>query len=181
MKTLAEIELEVEKVAALIGVSPGALPTYGTSADFGRPHIEVSGGAYHYVAIERGQELSRVTTPSFDELLFLIFRDVTFHLAVEFELEHRVELQDCRRKIFDYQIQLLSTLSSAWAVRQAAEHERILAAHPFDDFAGYYASTIAGYTRAGFPYGAARRLATITTVKEKVRLWLQRFIRKPAV
>jgi hypothetical protein len=155
MKKLDEIVIEVERLATLIGAFPDTLPTYGMSSDFARPHIEVSDCEYHYVVVERGQERSRVTTVSFDELLFLVFRDVTFHLAVEFELRHRIELQDCRRGIFSHQIQLLSALSSAWAARQAADHVGILATHPFDDFAGYYASRIAGYTQAGLSYGAA--------------------------
>jgi len=180
MKTLAEIQVEVEKLAAQIYASREALPTYGTSADFGRPHIEIRGREYHYVAVERGQELVRVAATNLDELLFLIFRDVTFHLAAEFELQHRIELQDCRRIIFYHQVQLLSTLSSAWAVRQADAHRRILGAHPFDDFAGYYASRIVGYTRAGFPYGAVRRLAAVATTKEKVSAWWHRFIGKAA-
>jgi len=180
MRTLAEIEIEVERLAALIGASRDVLPTYGRSADFGLPHIEVSDCEYHYVVVERGQERSRATTASFDELLFLIFCDVTFDVAVEFELQHRIELQDCRRVIFAHQIQLLSALSSAWADRQAEDHIEILATNPFDDSAGYYASRIAGYTQAGFPYGAACKLAAIATTKAKFSAWLQRFIRRTA-
>lgn len=180
MKTLSEIQVEVERLAAQIDASRGALPTYGTSADFGRPHIEVSSGEYHYVVVERGQELSRVTTANFDELLFLIFRDVSFHLAVEFELQHRIELQDCRRIIFDHQIQLFSKLSSAWAVRQTDEHRKILQAYPFDDLAGYYASSIASFTRAGYSYEVARKLAALATTKEKLVAWGHRLFRAVA-
>lgn len=176
MRTLAEIELEVKRLAGIIEASVEALPTYGFSADFGRPHIEVGELEYHYVAVERGQEISRVSTSDLDDLLFQIFCDVTFHLAVEYELEHRIETQDCRRIIFRRQIELLSTLSPAWAGCESARHVMILDANPFDDFAGYYASRIADYHRAGFSYDWACKLATLATNKAKIVAALHRFM-----
>jgi hypothetical protein len=178
MRTLAEIQPEVERLAATIGVSSVALPTYGCSADFGRPHIEVSDLQYHYVAVERGMEISRVTTFDFNELLFRIFSDVTFHLAVEFELKHRLDMQDCRRIIFDCQIQLLSTLFPAWADRELANHVKILEASPFDDLAGYYASRIGNYRRAGCSYSMACKLAALDTKNAKLIASFKRLIKR---
>jgi hypothetical protein len=136
MRTLKQIKSEVDRMAAIIEAAEcSALPTYGHSEDFARPHIEVDSGGYHFVVVERGQEQSRFATPDLDELLYLIFQTVTFSLACDYELAYRIASQDSRRLIFQWQIQLLSQLSQGWAQRKAEDHERVLREHPFDDFA----------------------------------------------
>ena len=134
MVTLSEIKAEVDRRAALIGASGRVLPTYGHSDDFGYPHIEVDERGYHYVVVERGNELERTTTPSLDELLYRIFNGVTFSLAVNYEVQHRIAGEDCRRQIFRHQIELLSRLDARWAARCSKEKGRILRENPFRDF-----------------------------------------------
>jgi hypothetical protein len=151
MKSLAEIKSEVDRRAALIGAAGHhSLPTYGHTEDGARPHIEVDSRAYHYVVVERGQELSRFTTHDVDELLYRIFQSVTSDLAFTYELAHRVEAQDCRRLAFQRQVELLSQLSPSWGERDADEHQRILRTHPFDDQAAVRARLSAqiGWKRA---------------------------------
>lgn len=137
MKTLVQIQGEVERLAALIGaVGHHSLPTYGRTEDGARPHIEVDSRGYHFVVVERGQEQSRSTTKDLDDLLYQIFQSVTFSLACAYELQHRVETQDCRRLLFRRQIELLSQIYERWGQREAEEHERILKEHPIDDLSG---------------------------------------------
>lgn len=133
MKNLSEIEAEVNRLAAKIGASGYILPTYGHTEDGARPHIESDARGYHYVVVERGQELRRDTTRDLDELLYQIFESVTFSLACEYELAHRVAGQDSRRLLFAWQIKLLSALSPSWAEREVRDHQRILQQHPFKD------------------------------------------------
>ncbi len=131
--TLSEIKAEVDRLAAHIGASGYVLPTYGRSEDGARPHIEVDSHDYHYVIVERGQELKRLTTNDLDELLFNVFESVTFSLACKCELAHRVESQDFRRILFQRQVELLSTLFPHWGERESQNHKQILRQHPFDD------------------------------------------------
>ena len=141
MKSLTEIKADVDRLAAMIGATGyHALPTYGHTEDFARPHIEVDSHGYHFVVVERGQVLDRFTTREPDDLLCRIFQGVTFSLAIDYELAHRIETQDCRRLGFQRQVELLSQLSKRWAEREAEEHERILREHPFDDYSGIRAS-----------------------------------------
>ena len=135
MLTLEEIKSEIDKLAQGVGASGSILPTYGHSEDFARPHIEVDDSGYHYVVVERGKEEERFTTRVLNELLYRVFRDVTFTLAFDYELRHRVGGQDCRREGFRHQIELLSTLSPEWARRSADDQSKILHEHPFDDSA----------------------------------------------
>jgi hypothetical protein len=130
---LAEIEHCVRRLAARIGAPDRELPTFGHSEDGARPHVEVTARGLHYVVVERGEELQRLTTRDVDELLWHVFKDVTFSLAGRFELAHRVPGQDTRRARFAKQVELLETLSPVWAKRLSAEHRVILASHPFDD------------------------------------------------
>lgn len=131
--TLNDIKFEIKRLAAQINASADLLPAYGHSEDGARPHIEVDSHGYHYVVVEHGQELSRVTTTEPEELLYYIFKDVTFNLACQHELKHRVENQDSRRLMFQYQEELLSILSPKWGTMKAWEHQKILEQHPFDD------------------------------------------------
>lgn len=126
MKTLPEIKAEVDGLAARIGAADNVLPTYGHSEDGARPHVEVDFSGYHYVTVERGQELERLTTNDFGELLFYIFRNAAFSLACAYEREHRVENQDFRRILFRRQIELLATLFPHWGDRESRRHAEIL-------------------------------------------------------
>jgi len=135
MLTLSEIKTEIDGLAAKVGVSGNCLPTYGHSEDWARPHIEVDSLGYHYVIVERGQELKRITTSDLNELLYHVFEAITFDLACAYELANRVENQDFRKLLFKCQIDLLSKLSKEWSIREAQQHDQILCEHSFDDFA----------------------------------------------
>ena len=82
MLKLFEIEIRVNELAQKIGASQNILPTYGYSEQTARPHVEVSPWAYYYVVAQSGQEVSRFATLQVDELLYKIFVEVTFELAV---------------------------------------------------------------------------------------------------
>jgi hypothetical protein len=151
MKTLTEIKTEVDRRAAMIGaVGHHSLPTYGHSEDGARPNIEVDLQGYHFVVVERGTERSRFTTRDLDELFYKIFQSVSFNLACDYELAHRIETQDFRRLLFKRQVDLLSEVSEGWGRRRSKEHEEILREHPFDDccFVRLRGSTQFGWTKA---------------------------------
>ena len=159
MPALQEIKAEVDRLAAKIGASGYDLPTYGHSEDFARPHIESDSRGYHFVVVERGEELKRFTTPKLAELFERVFKSITFNLACKYELEHRVELPDCRKIIWLHQIDLLAMLSADWAEREAKRHKEILSQHPFDDFGSVRATLCKDYRDQGQIPDAAWRLA----------------------
>ena len=138
--TLTEIKTKVDELAEKIGASASILPTYGYSEDFACPHLEVDARGYHYVVIERGLELERRTTHDLDELLYIIFSGVTFGIACHYEFTHRIETQDVRRIIFQYQVDLLLRLKPKWGQREIERHAEILSQHPFDDMASIRAT-----------------------------------------
>jgi len=93
------VEALVRRRAAEIDAPTTALPTFGWTEDGARPHIEMARAGYAYVVVERGVEQSRQVTGDLDELLWWVFRDVTFDTACSFEVAHRREGEDFRRQL----------------------------------------------------------------------------------
>jgi len=132
--TLFEIKSEVEKLADKIGAAGLHLPSYGKQENDARPYVDVNSQGYHYIVMERGQEYEHIITTDLDTLLFSIFVPITFMLAMTYELAHRIETQDSRRITYQWQNQLLASLSPEWANRQAHHQAKLLQERPFDDY-----------------------------------------------
>jgi len=133
MKTLAQIKARVRDLAKQINGKPELLPTFGSSDDFGRPHIEVRENAYHYIVLERGQKVSYLTTNELDELLYWIFRDITSQMGYSYELAHRNPKQDFRRIAFAHSQELLNKLDPVWKTRRGTELSETLEKYPYKD------------------------------------------------
>ena len=94
--------------AAKVDARPSAFPTFGSSDHSGRPHIECSRDRFDYVVCERGSEFERRSHRRHSRSALLIFKDVTFALACDFELAHRKPRTDCRRLIFSRNEELIA-------------------------------------------------------------------------
>ncbi len=120
--SLGQIERWVDGLAEVVGAPPSYLPTYGSSEDFARPHIEVSRKRMAFVVVERGRELERQEFVEAVELLEHIFRGVAFNMAVDWEVDHRDEAEDFRRRLWAKQLVLLDRLHPRWAEQLASLH-----------------------------------------------------------
>jgi hypothetical protein len=130
------LDLQAEYNTLAQRVSPWEGGTYGFLTerhDDGSSHVEFINGEYHYVATERGLELSRQVTSSRDEILYWLVYDVTFWLSVQFELKNRVEGQDCRRIMFAHWQELMDRADAKLADRLKGDIARILSENPFID------------------------------------------------
>lgn len=151
-KKLNQIEAEVNRLAAIINAPGSLLPTYGYSKDLRFCHVEAErNGRLSWVAVERGEELKRHNTSQLDELLYWIFSDITFSMALAFELKHRIENQDFRRIMFAKQRELLGTINPKWKALASSRHRDILKDHPFDDLASLRASYFGTLRNQGYP------------------------------
>ncbi|HVW96308.1 MAG TPA: Imm63 family immunity protein [Mucilaginibacter sp.] len=134
--SLSEVKQLVNQLALKIQAPQFLLPTYGESLDNAHPYIEIDrSGLLFYLANERGQEVLRYIAKDIDDLLYNIFKDITFSMATKYELSNRVKGQDFRKILFAEQERLLSILSSDWQLRRHIDIKNILLNHPFDDFA----------------------------------------------
>lgn len=99
--TLTELKIIANQLAAKLNAPLYELPTFGPPIGDGTPNIEIDDqGLFHYAMSERGEEYDRNTTAELDEVLYLIFSDVTFKMALDFERKNRIETQDFRRLVY---------------------------------------------------------------------------------
>ncbi len=159
MLTLSEIEVKVNELAQKIGAPQNILPTYGYSEQIARPHVEVSPWAYQYVVAQSGQEVSRFTTRDIDQLLYKIFADVTFGLAITYAEKNHIENQDIRRSAFQRQVELLTLLSPQWGERGSQEHAQTLMQAPFDDDGSLRAAYWKSLRDQGYSVAQANKMA----------------------
>lgn len=132
--SLADIKLQVDKLAAKIQAPEYLLPTYGSSEDGARPHIEIDRpNKLFYIVVERGEEIRKDYATELNDLLYMIFSNVTFSMACDYELKHRIESQDFRRILFAKQEELLGFLKPDWQTREHEHHKTILKSHSFRD------------------------------------------------
>ncbi len=133
MLSLIEIKYKVEQLANKINVPAKRMPTYGTSKNDGTPYIEVDDSYYYYLALERDVKCINRQTPDLEELLYWIFHDITFTMAMSYELEHRVSnvSRDHRKTIFAYQLDMLNKLNPLWKKRREQEIIDILKETPY--------------------------------------------------
>jgi hypothetical protein len=146
--SLSEVKQLVDQLASKIQAPQFLLPTYGESLDNAHPYVEIDrSGLLFYLANERGQEVLRYIAKDIDDLLYNIFKDITFSMATKYELANRVKGQDFRRIYFAEQERLLGILNSDWQLKKHQEFEKTLTDNPFDDFASirvdYYEELVA--------------------------------------
>jgi hypothetical protein len=127
---LDQIKAMVEQMAARILVPSYLLPTFGSSDDLGRAHVEVDAYGYHLIVVERGSEQYRTTVQSIDDLLFEIFRNVASAMGFEFELKQKKRATDPRGVAFAKALSILGILSSDWERRQKDHYEKVLSTSP---------------------------------------------------
>jgi hypothetical protein len=130
------LDLQVEYNALAQRVAPWPSGTYGfltVPSDNGNFHVEFVDGKYHYIATERGTELSRQVTRSRDEMLYWLVSDLAFWLSVQYELKHRIEGQDCRRIMFEHRQELMDRAGTEMADRLRDELAAIVSENPFLD------------------------------------------------
>ena len=99
------------------------LPTFGYNEDGARPEIRIDGVGYHFVVIERGQQIDHKVFTQLEEILFHIFEGVTFQMARDYEVKNRIEGQDFRIVLFTKQLQLLNQIDASFAERQREKNE----------------------------------------------------------
>ena len=129
------LEKEVEKIGSIINAPMSLLIVRTFPIGDGTPHVEFKDDECFYVSSERGHEFYREKITDLNELLYRIFNRVTTRMAMDYELAHRVESQDCRRLIFNKKLELLGKISPDWEDRERREITKTLIRSPYNDLA----------------------------------------------
>ena len=133
--SIEQIQLEFNEYLRRINPAFSESPIQTTRGDDGTSHLEIIDNTYHYIATERGLELSRQITQDKDELLYWLVSELAWGMAITYEFKNRVKGQSFRRLLFAKTIENLNKANPAWAERKQKEFDEILAIHPFDDIA----------------------------------------------
>jgi hypothetical protein len=120
MKTVREVEKDVTARLRRLGAPWLDPPHFGDSPGYEGTHIEVKDGLYHYVFVERGEEQSRKSSASYDDLLYWIFTPLTRRFA-SYVLEYRSEDSDHKQLVFSKQIELMQLISPKLGERLESE------------------------------------------------------------
>ena len=153
------LEKEVEKIGNIIGAPRSLLIVNTSPIGDGTPHVEFKNDECFYVSSERGHEIFREKISDLNELLYRIFDRITTRMATDYELDHRVESQDCRRLIFDKKLELLGKISSDWEDRERREIAKTLAVSPYDDLASARAAYCRKLREGGMSEADINKLA----------------------
>jgi hypothetical protein len=130
MRSLAEIEAIINKLARQISAPSSAMPTYNNSRRDGTPDIEVGNSLYYYRAFDRSAVSSNRQTDNIARLLYWVFEDITSMMASDYVREHREPQTDPRKARFEYQLLLLDKINHEWKEIRKKEIEEILKNSP---------------------------------------------------
>jgi len=95
--------------------------------------IYVENSKYYYIIMERGQLNKLFESKDLEEVLYPLFESITFSLASDYELNHRIENEDSRRLLWKKQLELLKKINRNFFVKCQIEIEKILKIAPFND------------------------------------------------
>ena len=90
-------------------------------------------GNYHYVCMERGNENKHFVEPNIKEILYYVFNDITFLLAIKYELEHRKGKEDSRKILFKKQLELLGMIDKKYQGMREKIIAEVLEKAPYQD------------------------------------------------
>ncbi|MDH5414542.1 MAG: hypothetical protein OEW87_10420 [Flavobacteriaceae bacterium] len=107
--TLPEIEDKIREYASIIDAPEELIPTFGFSDQSGLSHIEIQDGCYFLIVCQKGDELSRESFDSTDELVFKVLQDISYSMACDLDFDGADD-QNFRERFLDAQQHLMSKI-----------------------------------------------------------------------
>ena len=143
----------IEKLASIIDAPNHLLPTLGNSLD-SHPNIAVSNsGQLSYEIFERGVCEISINAVDLEHLLFIVFKDITYSMAIKLTIEQ--PKIDIRRLEEQKQLELLGKLNVEWQQKERENQERKEIQFPFHDYEGKRHSYLRELLGNGFLYNEA--------------------------
>lgn len=135
--TIEEIKNYVLKLGRNIGLNDESTlyPMFSkTSNVFNEGNsIYVENSKYYYVVMERGKVNKCYESDELEDVLYSLFESITFEMASNYELQHRVEGEDSRELIWKKQLELMEKVNKKFFIKCQIEIEEILKIAPFND------------------------------------------------
>jgi hypothetical protein len=126
--SLPALKAEVMRIAAVVGATENDLPTFAVfdTVYYYRPCLDVTEAGYQFIIVERGQEISRVTTSDIDECFYHVFNHVIAVIATHHASVHHDQNDNFSPRMqFQKKVELAARLSDfKWADRIGVELNR---------------------------------------------------------
>lgn len=133
MYTYNVIINKINSLAKKINVPKTLLDSLQRQNQYAQPYIEIKFPFYYLVVSENGREIKRQKFKNAEGLMFAVFEELTFVMAIQYELMHRVMGKDSRRIIFSYQLELMEKISIKWKDILQVKINQILRDNPYND------------------------------------------------
>lgn len=134
MLTLDELKKYILKMSYRIAVNENSdlLPLFSKTEDVYNEGASVYiDDKYHYVIMERGRVYKHYESDVLEDVLYPLFKNVTFSLAQEYEVHHRKKEEDFRKLMWEKQLELLGRIDEKFADMRKSEIEEILKIAPY--------------------------------------------------
>ena len=86
----------------------------------------------NYVYEDNGIEISK-ESKNVDEVLYEIYRDITFKEATKYAMINREKGKDWRRILFAKQLEMLRIIGNRFYIKRSNEIQEILKSNPYND------------------------------------------------
>lgn len=134
MLSYKELKMRIREIGSKINVPEEMYPKINQVGDeFSETVIKKDLYYYYIFKIERGKIAKCIKCKTSDDLMYLIFFDITDEMAGLYEVENRVNNQDYRRIMFEKQLELMKCISIKYYQRLKMELEEVLKKYPYND------------------------------------------------
>jgi len=133
MLSALALRQKLESVASQINAPRDLIPSINEPSENAKPYVKLTTSGFRYCVQDRDSIIKDMETADVEELVYWVFADITFVMALAHELQFRRAGQDSRRLIFTHQLQLLEKLEPRWRTRRDLEIQAILSQARFND------------------------------------------------
>ena len=95
--------------------------------------IYVTPSQYHYVVFEKGKVIQHYKSEKIEDILYPLFKSITFVLASKYELKHRRGHGDTRGLRWEKELEFLKIVDREFYKKRKKEIEDILKDFPYTD------------------------------------------------
>lgn len=120
----------MRRLGSKINVPERLYPHLRSGDSYSDVYIEIKGFCFYYIVLERGEEIKRTKFYRMQDLLYMVFRYITFDMGCENSNKIREEKGSWRQQLWSYQKKLLFQINPGYAQKFQQEVDEILRKNP---------------------------------------------------
>ena len=120
-RELDAIEQDIALLARQVGAQGPEIPTVGFSTHTGLPCVLEEGGAFVWLTMDSGREVSRETLTSRDEVLYRALQTMVYSVSMRYAVANAVPGVQQWAVSFKRRLELVRPVNHGWYVRTCRE------------------------------------------------------------